>query len=1641
MPPLFFGSEQNTDTTLTPASFGGVDEPVRSSAPSYFIAADSHSIANADKSLLEITGETIANIPKFLAASMVSGGNQLYNIVPSLGNAFGGDYELSDTAEVMQDIDDDLGRYYEEHAGSADTLGFILSSIVPGSAGIKVLNAGQKMMRTAAASGRFGENMSKAYALKASLREKYVAQAIKEITATDNAFRLMDRNLLKAMGAGMGQQVLEAAAFETAVAATMFNSPILDEQDVGDLVANIAFGGVVFGAIGGVVDATRAAFKVKKAVREADAEAMPWRHIQEAPEGATTSDRLLTYYDQIHTMPPVPKAFGAERLSYLQSSAKSKVKTLELKIRNEFTTLAGGDQVIAEQMFQAAKITPPSTVIGNYLGAKGVSRIADISKIEARNTKITAKINAGKDVPLKEVEAALNTKTTYQRNWGDDAGNITDSVIPTRIVDTLKKGDNIEVTRTRVDIVSATGKRTKVAGFKKPTAKKIDSWDVKKSSVREAEARTIWAAKQKLSIGQAIGQGDIPLLEQAYKQFDASYEYRLVDGGVRKFQTPEDLLGFIQQSKLLAATDLAEKSLKKGAKKGEPALSQEEIATMLNVRPKYLSGEVSTNPADDLFAMDTYAAEYTQRLVTAGARKKEAGDIDIWNTPQHTKVLTDTSPVKDLDGMALEGMAQIKQRQHEYLSNTSRASAAVLGEDYEKLIDILDIDILKANRLGAGSGFAAAASANYGTLASKMEFIGNATSGMIRDAKGKVRETFEAPLYKLTQNTDAAIEWSTINATLRSIPENYALNATGDALIPAVIKRYENALAAGKSPKTPELKVKDAPLVIPLKNPEVRELARMHIEVNGANRSKQQVMKTSQGMEHVVDTDTFYPIPVDPKDFPYFATVTDSSITGTGHTKTIYAASERELGQMIKKIENEPGLTIRTKKDAEDYWKSIGQFDYDKTLHENYLDIAMHRKGVSSPYFVATDPQKIANEFLTWHSQRATGVVREAVALKYEKQFAELRSMGETYTNLATSKVGSLSTLKHADEVVENPFMDYVKTSLAIKSYSDYPFWTSANRLIDSKLSQMYARITETVEGAKTSDELLKVNETLREYGYKGAAYDEGMELIANHTAPKGVVSNFIQKANALLATVVLRLDTINAVNNTVGANVLLGAELKAVMRAMERGDVAAVGALGELASLMKVKVPGTDKLMTSPAKLIAESIKKFGRETPEMEFYKKNGFVTSISDQYKWTLDQLTVGGKETAQDFSSKINKVQTSLSNFADKGERWTGNRLAEEFNRFVAADVMKQITDVAVNAGVMDSKTALSYINTFVNRTQGNYLASQRPMMFQGPIGQAIGLFQTYQFNLMQQLLRHVGEGRAKDSATLLGLQGTIYGMNGLPAFNAINTHVIGTASGNEEHKDMYDAVYGAAGKEAGDWMMYGVASNLLYHPDLKINLYVRGDINPRHVTIVPTNPADVPIYGASVKFFSNLFNTADQLIKGGDVSSTLLQGLEHNGISRPLAGIAQTLQGLDNPNHSSYSTSNRGNVIASNDLLSLANMGRMLGGKPLGEAVAVDAAFRLRAYTAKDNERRKELGASIKTTMIAGRVPSQEQIDGFAEDYVKLGGKQTEFNKWMLNQYKNANTSQINQLLDVNSSKFSQSMQTLMGGYELRDFVE
>jgi hypothetical protein len=718
---------------------------------------------------------------------------------------------------------------------------------------------------------------------------------------------------------------------------------------------------------------------------------------------------------------------------------------------------------------------------------------------------------------------------------------------------------------------------------------------------------------------------------------------------------------------------------------------------------------------------------------------------------------------------------------------------------------------------------------------------------------------------------------------------------------------------------------------------------------------------------------------------------------------------------MIKMARERTGFTVYTKADAEEFYKAQKSYEFDRTLHENYIDSSLKSAGINNQFFPKTDPGKIVDEWTTWHSRQDDILARETIATKFGHEFDQLETLGQQYTNIAGSRYATNQRTIEATAL--NPYNDYRKTALNISRMNEYPVLSALNRNLEKSVSSVYQKIVDTFAAAKSVNDLDKVNAALQAAGVNHAYKNAAEIILANHSAPQPYVSKFIRGANAILANTFLRLDPLNALNNAIGAQVLLGSETSSQVRAVLR-------------QLEGVKVPGTDDAILSTPRLIAKAQANFlsQEKSGVMEMYRKNGFMTEISDQYKAMLDDITLSGAERPADLDSRLGKALEKVKSWATTGEKVTGNKLAEEYNRFVAADVARQISDHAVKAGLMQADGQLAYINTFVNRTQGNMMASQRPLIFQGPIGQAVGLFQTFQFNVMQQLFRGISEGGYKDAAMMMGLQGTMYGLNGLPAFQYINQHIIGTASGNKEHTDAYSTIYGAAGKTAGDWLMYGIPSNIL-----QTNIYSRGDINPRTLTVIPTAPQDVVAVTAFSKFAGNLKETATKIANGGDFWQSVLQGIEHNGLSRPLAGLAQVAQAADGGKV--YSTTNAGDVNFVNDFFSLATLSRLGGGKPLDEALANDEISRSMVYKAKDRERMKAASELFKTSVInSGDEPVDPgAVQNYMETFVRNGGRQQDFNQNMLGVLTKVNTPKANQIIESLKGPYGAHMKSLMGG--------
>lgn len=1752
--------------------------------PSYLIAGASHTnLNNGAEQNQSVLDAAVDVATKWVPLALGSGVSQLYNIVPTIGNwgnklagGTGKEFELNDFSKTVQEFDTDLSKYYTEHKMGTDALGFVLGSLVPGMAGVKVLNAGQTVLRSAIETGKVGTGpMGKALGLLAPTREAHVAQAVKAMADSGTVFKLTEANTLRALASGIGQNALEGAVFTAVVNATMYESPVLEARDVGDLTFDVLTGALLGGVVGGAISGVISASAIKRGVGQAEKSLAPFGVTDTPRANMPSSDRILFNLSELDRKAELdPNSLGTlkERAAKLQEGTRNK---LLQEVRSDFQTLTGDDSVLASVLNDSVLSTNLQTARANLLDSKQVSRLNTHTAVDLELSKIRTKLKeSGNDLSVltpEESNLYQNTKVSFVKLKGEGAGQVTDERPGlVSLADRLGPGETIKLHKDGVQVGSKiyaqtnnpyqpfnllTESTTRVQS-RYAWARLLPKWDNEPANIQTIHINDIplltkalddavdsirimpesglatdiyhvngreaikdLIKRQKAALSTRMVQMDtMPLTAEEFAEKASSIlgiNFNLVGRTAKGFFTQiegtvkvgKDVTGdvialsasSVKRKSLMAniaelkkmeghsifqalvdSSGVAAQNLRTMTKDYTSPIMQEVIdlskarnpALWKSTKPdqiarrrdpselfasafSYLSAhpdKLAKMPEFNKFAghlvrpipqevLDSVATKVTKPSFAEIAEKldmqesilrgvyteegmfaraaaqrnydktvQEAGRSELERVtnidliPSYARILTDSSRFKGVSGQMLDSMTMFKEKAILYDQAVQRSATQVLGE---VLPNISDEALLSGGN--SGPGLVSSTRGDYGSRDAWSAYVGQRTHDITQKRKSGVSDTFNPTLVKVGNDPEAAIEFSLLNEKIRSMPGNFVLDTTG-----TILKNAEG-------------------VTVPIKNEKVQELVKLHIQQNGKNVNELGLMRSVDGTQFKRDPNSFYPIPRNLKDTPHFAFVLDNTVTGTGHSSMIYAKDGATLELLKQKVLKEfPEFKVLTKGESEEYFKSQGKFEYTRTINQNYMDTALARKGISSSMLPITDPQKIVNNFLDWHLSQQSNIVREAVSHRYGRQLDILRAQAEPAISASKSTFGYLSPAKFAETSVNNPATNTMKQMLDIQKLEEFPVWTTVNRTLDEKFSEITQNVSKLWDKVVHPDQLTEINQALTKAGYRGPIVDEALYEAMNGTVPRGTLTGLVAKMNALLGSVALRMDPMNAANNVIGHAVLYGTEAKAVIDAIKKGSKEGVG---ELAALSQIKLPGTDDYIFSHQKVLAKSFERL-RTQPELkEYYKKQGFITSIMDQYDQTLDHIAIRAGDNAKTIESRMASAVSTARGIGNTAERLTGNKVAEEFNRFLAADFMKQITDVAVKYGVMDEAAALPYINSFVNRTQGNFLASQRPVMFQGPIGQAIGLFQTYQFNLIQQLMRHIGDGNSRNAMAMMGMQGTIFGLNGLPAFNAINTHIVGNAGGNSQHADLYQAIFNGAGKEAGEWLAYGAMSNMLgiFDPSLKTNLYSRGDVNPRSLTLVPTDPAKVPIVQATTKFFGNIKDSMSQLAMGADLWPTVLRAVEHNGLNRPLAGIAQVFGGATNESGQVIATNTQGNILMSHDLLSMVSAARILGAKPMDESMVQDAMFRINSYRAHDATKRQGLGEAIKTNILGGGEVSQEELDKFSSKFVSYGGKQEEFNQFMTRQYRNATVTQAEQLRARLTNGYGLHLQTLMGG--------
>ena len=1129
----------------------------------------------------------------------------------------------------------------------------------------------------------------------------------------------------------------------------------------------------------------------------------------------------------------------------------------------------------------------------------------------------------------------------------------------------------------------------------------------------EANSRYVWAGKRGIKTGDDFSSTDLPMLEQLYREQVAGVDHSEwlseFSDGVDVPHDPNELLDHIATVKQGMLGDM----LSQGKTQGE-------IERVLNTPTKGITTGFNTGVASDIMT------------------PWEASD-----KIRNIRLAYDISTTKDNEGNLLRGLNGVNYRMQvagdintAQVANYLSGHIGLNADQGQQVMSALKLGgtSLDADINGAGKSFLGNANANYGTLAQQAERVGRTKNQLAQVVTSKVNDTLASAIQVLRQNPAAAAEHSMFTFIRHSTGEDFQFlpdSLAAEHNLPQGTVVLKGSLGMDAKTQMPTWDRTYLPNGFStgdtegagLKtwyslSPEVQAVERASQQLNAARLAQRDGFWKAAGLnKNTPDGNILYAPPINPDRYPFFAYVRqrEGSAFGESGASIVTARSSTELQQKIASLG--PEYDVFTDKNLKGYFSAKGEYDFNRSFGTSKVDTELRRKGIYNNAAPGTRPEDVISDLVGWHQRQELHLLDDHISLHNAATFDQLEAMGKRFEVVSTSKKGFVDQLTRNNSF--NPYMSYINTALNRNPKDIMPLWQFAQEKLegfaDTAFNTARSNLGAVANGILPAEDAAKMAQKFGLGDIYGKTLDEIKNNyyggLVNQLPPENIIRKFVSTANTVLHGTVIRLDAFQ--------QLIHGVTLP-IMALLEHSS-----ATDDLKALTSVNLPGSQQQVPAFTRTLYNAVKNFfGDDAAKLkQAYANNiGFDASNFVTHGKMLDALTL--PKTPIGIDGWNNKMNDAIA----AGGKLSGSNWMNSFIHFVAADVGRQTGEALGFTG----QDLIDHTGTFAQRVLGNVAAGQRAGIFQGPVGSALGLFQSYQWNTMQQILRHLGDGDTKAIAMAAGLQSSIFGVSSLPGFQYLN-NLIGERHGNETGSDLYTAANSLLGKDVGDYLMYGSFSGLL-----GTSFYSRGDLNVRRPTILPVNPLQWPSVQAGIRVYSTLSQLANNLASsGGNAPASILMAAEHNGLSRPLSGLAELVQG--------YSTNTQGQLISKNaglaELSTIAGMSRLAGARPLDEAIALDASYRVAAIKARDAERLNELGTAVKTSLRDGdnEGMSEEQSSRLLNEYAQAGGNVVNFSKWMMAQSAGAQTSVVNKISDNMRNPQSQYMQQIMGGIPLPDF--
>lgn len=946
-----------------------------------------------------------------------------------------------------------------------------------------------------------------------------------------------------------------------------------------------------------------------------------------------------------------------------------------------------------------------------------------------------------------------------------------------------------------------------------------------------------------------------------------------------------------------------------------------------------------------------------------------------------------------------------------------RAAALALGTDYQKIADVsLDYRDAGVSFTESRAGMVNALRTTFGSIREKAAYIGKQMNQLKVKKIKEVDEDYAnfVETFNRAENAGLRYELANIDNLLRRnwyYPVKTIDPDTGGIAHAIVDKQALQKVLADADMEFDSSLLDEFPAelldtirgigksgdpsVVSLSE-QVGKFYQYHRGKNSEMLGKKRQIAHARGKEAVLDEDVLYPPPRDLKTQKFFAFVQPTRFQAGSDPRSfmIYAETPAEFRAKRELVMQKYGDSYRvvTQEERTDYAKLMGDYDKSLVFDELHFDPSIARKGKASELLPNMDLQTSAtlDRYRQWTIRQEESILKSGVELQFDDAIQSLRSLD--------AELGMAERTAIADRWKEpdSIWKDTVNLMLDQKSHggalqetfvrvNDF-IGDAGSKVLDGALGSLRKPKSTPI----TSRDLHKFNSDLQAAGYNPPTLTLMETILSSpETTKSATLPNLVRTMSNLTSTLMLRLDMAHSMMQTISTPILalpVIQEAKAALRGTENGR--------KLDSLTSVVNPANGVAEPTAAKLFADGTKAFfspeGKEF--MQGLRDRNIVSDYLIQYLDTLDFSAFNGSHNLRMIGDKIDKV-------ADFGSKFSGFRLSEEFTRFQVAWAVKQVGELRGYS----AKEMWPTVSSAVDKVHGVYLGNQRVQLFQGVLGQAVGLYQTYFFNFVQNMAKFAANGDRTQALTMAAMQTSLFGVQSLPGFHQLNQLIGETNTGN---LDLYSVSGADDPNSTAAYFMYGLGSHLLGFP---VDFYSRGDLAVRHSTVIPTSLKDFPVVSTIAKAIGNVANTVD-LATSGDVSvgQALVHGLAHNGMNRPMQGVGNIIRGaiMSNKGQVNFDNSNYVDYNMANELNWGAMFARVIGTRPLNEAIIQGNYFRDAAYQANQRRSLDGIAKKLQINLNTGTVTNGLYED-LAQEYEAAGGNIQNFNAFWTRQLKNA----------------------------------